>query len=195
MRIWILMLGFKGFTHPCVICCHCSCPMSMFQGHVACQNFTPTDQEYQTIMPAWEYVGSLLDWQSNVSMFSTLDGTNMIALHLYTGLSLKDRYYGLIILPLTEYDFEPWYSLTPALILKSNRSRELFWRRYSAEKYYLIKTPNRTKIKLGIQLTDSLLTLLESVKRAETNSRESKALKQWNPGWPAHNFYAKAEIS
>ena len=146
MRIWILMLRFKGFTHPCVICCHCSCLMLMFQGHVACRNFTPTDQEYQTIMPSWEHVGSLLDWQSNVSMFSPLDGTNMIALHLYTGLSLKDRHYGLIILPLTEYDFEPWHSLTPALILKSNKSRELFWRRYSAEKYYLIKNPTRTKL-------------------------------------------------
>ena len=144
------MLGFKGFTHPCVICCHCSCLMLMFQGQVACQNFTLTDQEYQTIMPSLEHVGSLLDWQSKVSMFSPLDGTNMTAPHLYTGLSLKDRHYGLIILPLTEYNFEPWHSLTPTLILKGNKSRELFWRRYSAEKYYLIKNPTRTKINLGI---------------------------------------------
>ena len=148
------------------------------------------------IMPSWEHVGSLLYWQSNVSMFSPLDGTNMIVLHLYTGLSLKDRHYGLIILPLTEYDFEPWYSLTPALILKSNKSRKLFWRRYSVERYYLIKTLPRTKINLGHiahRQTFGPPGIRETRLCPETNSREPKALKQWNPGCPAHNFYAKAE--
>ena len=26
-------------THLCVVCSHCCCPTSLFQGHVACQNF------------------------------------------------------------------------------------------------------------------------------------------------------------
>ena len=26
-------------THFCVVCCHFCCPIWLFQGHVACQNF------------------------------------------------------------------------------------------------------------------------------------------------------------
>ena len=33
-------------THLCVVCRHFCCPMSLFQGHVACPNFTLTGPHY-----------------------------------------------------------------------------------------------------------------------------------------------------
>ena len=38
----LLSVAVAVSTHLCVICHHFCCPMSLFQGHVACQNFTPT---------------------------------------------------------------------------------------------------------------------------------------------------------
>ena len=35
-----LSVAVEVSTHPCVICCHFCCPMSLFQGDVVCQNFT-----------------------------------------------------------------------------------------------------------------------------------------------------------